>query len=127
MAELSEPRGPESSRLGVRETVRERYAAARAVAAQRASASCCGPIALTDADESRVFGAALYDEAQREGASAPALAASLGCGVPTAVADLHEGETVLNLGSAPVRGFLQTIGTRQARECLLKDTCTLWR
>ena len=84
----------------IRETVREKYAAAaRAVAEQQGSASCCGPIALTDADETQVFGAALYDDAETEGATATAVAASLGCGVPTAVADLHEGETVLDLGS----------------------------
>lgn len=84
----------------IRETVREKYAAAaRAVAAQQASGSCCGPIALTDADETHVFGATLYDDAETEGASASAVAASLGCGVPTAAADLHEGETVLDLGS----------------------------
>jgi arsenite methyltransferase len=84
----------------IRETVRERYAAAaRAVAEQQGSSSCCGPVALTDADQTRVFGAALYDGAETGGATATAVAASLGCGVPTAVADLHEGETVLDLGS----------------------------
>ena len=84
----------------IRETVREKYAAAaRAVAEQQRSASCCGPIALTDADKAHVFGASLYDEAEIGGATATAVAASLGCGVPTAVADLHEGETVLDLGS----------------------------
>ena len=41
----------------------------------------------------------LYDDAETEGATATAVEASLGCGVPTAVADLHEGETVLDLGS----------------------------
>ena len=45
-----------------------------------------------------VFGDALYG-AEAEGAPREAVAASLGCGVPTAVADLHEGETVLDLGS----------------------------
>ena len=84
----------------IRETVREKYAAAaRAVAEQQGRASCCGPIALTDADETHVFGAALYDDAETDGATDSAVAASLGCGVPTAVADLHEGETVLDLGS----------------------------
>jgi arsenite methyltransferase len=84
----------------IRETVREKYAAAaRAVAAQHASGSCCGPIALTDADRTQVFGAALYSEAETAAATAEAVAASLGCGVPTAVADLREGETVLDLGS----------------------------
>jgi arsenite methyltransferase len=83
----------------IRETVREKYAeAARAVATQSAG-SCCGSISLTDADEDRVFGSSLYEGAETDGATATAVAASLGCGVPTAVADLHEGETVLDLGS----------------------------
>jgi arsenite methyltransferase len=83
----------------IRETVREKYAAAARAAAEQGSGSCCGPIALTDADQTEVFGSALYDEAETDGATATAVAASLGCGVPTAVADLHEGETVLDLGS----------------------------
>jgi len=84
----------------IREVVREKYAAAaRAVAEQQAGASCCGSVELTDADKTRVFGAALYDEAETDGAPESAVSASLGCGVPTAVADLHEGETVLDLGS----------------------------
>jgi SAM-dependent methyltransferase len=45
-----------------------------------------------------VFGASLYGEAS-EDLPAAAIRASLGCGVPTAVAALHEGETVLDLGS----------------------------
>ena len=65
----------------------------------RARGRAAGPIALTDADRTQVFGAALYSEAETEGATATAVAASLGCGVPTAVADLREGETVLDLGS----------------------------
>jgi arsenite methyltransferase len=83
----------------IRETVREKYAAAARAAAEQGSGSCCGPIALTDADKTEVFGASLYEGAETEGATATAVAASLGCGVPTAVADLHEGETVLDLGS----------------------------
>jgi ubiquinone/menaquinone biosynthesis C-methylase UbiE len=84
----------------IRETVREKYAAAaRAVGEQTATSSCCGPVSLTDADEAEVFGASLYEGAETEGATATAVQASLGCGVPTAVADLHEGETVLDLGS----------------------------
>jgi arsenite methyltransferase len=78
----------------IRETVREKYAAAARAAAAQPAASCgCGPAG--DA----VFGSALYDEAEAAGATASAVGASLGCGVPTAVADLHEGETVLDLGS----------------------------
>ncbi len=84
--------------VDIRETVREKYAAAARRVAEQGS-SCCGPVAVTDADENQVFGSALYEGAQTEGATATAVAASLGCGVPTAVADLHEGETVLDLGS----------------------------
>ena len=57
----------------IRETVREKYAAAARAAA--ASSSCCGPISLTDADEREVFGAALYDGAEIEGATRTAVAA----------------------------------------------------
>jgi SAM-dependent methyltransferase len=84
----------------IRETVRERYAAAARAVADRESFSCgCGPISTTDAAGTQVFGGTLYDEGETEGAPVAAVEASLGCGVPTAVADLHEGETVLDLGS----------------------------
>jgi arsenite methyltransferase len=74
----------------LRETVRERYAAAAR------GGGCCGGESISTTDEAgtQVFGAALY-----EGEAGAAVDASLGCGVPTAVADLHEGETVLDLGS----------------------------
>jgi SAM-dependent methyltransferase len=85
----------------LRETVREKYAAAARAAQAQAPApgSCCGSeVELTDAQGNVVFGSALY---AGEGVEAPegAVGASLGCGVPTAVADLHPGETVLDLGS----------------------------
>lgn len=99
MAELS---GPDT----IRDQVRERYAAAARAAAAAGETGqgggCCGPaaeVALTDASGAQVFGGALYDGADAAGASETAVAASLGCGVPTAVADLQEGETVLDLGS----------------------------
>jgi arsenite methyltransferase len=83
--------------LDIRETVREKYAAA---ARQAASAGgwCCEAGFDPAGTGSQTFGATLYAE---EGAHAPAQAvnASLGCGVPTAVAEPHEGETVLDLGS----------------------------
>jgi len=84
----------------IRETVRNRYAAAARAADQR-DGGCCGSSALscTGADETGVFGDTLYDEANREDVPEGAVQASLGCGVPTAVADLHAGETVLDLGS----------------------------
>ena len=51
-------------------------------------------------DEQRdVFGSNLYESADRDALPDAARLASLGCGNPTAVADLHEGETVLDLGS----------------------------
>ena len=84
----------------IRETVRERYAeAARAVATGDASSCGCSTLSTTDEAGHEVFGAVLYDETETEGPTATAVAASLGCGVPIAVADLHEGETVLDLGS----------------------------
>ena len=46
-----------------------------------------------------MFGSALYADDETDDGTAAAIGASLGCGVPTAVADLHEGETVLDLGS----------------------------
>jgi arsenite methyltransferase len=86
----------------IREQVREKYAAAARAAAAGAAApsSCCGPteVPLTDASGTQVFGDALYDE-KTAAESGGVVTASLGCGVPTAVADLHEGETVLDLGS----------------------------
>ena len=91
---------PQKPTPDIRETVREKYAAAaRAVAEQQASAPCCGPIELTNPDKGQVFGASLYDDSDTAGAPESAVAASLGCGVPIAVADLHEGESVLDLGS----------------------------
>jgi arsenite methyltransferase len=92
----------------IREHVRERYAAAATAVADSTGSGCCGApaaiagcgpdIASTDKHGNEVFGATLYDDAG-EPALKSAVDASLGCGVPTAVAELHEGETVLDLGS----------------------------
>jgi ubiquinone/menaquinone biosynthesis C-methylase UbiE len=79
----------------IRETVRERYAAAARAATTAPRSSCCGEPA-TDAT---VWGGGLYTSEDAGDAPEAALNASLGCGVPTAVADLHAGETVLDLGS----------------------------
>jgi len=89
---------------GIREAVRENYAAAAKAAAAGSGASCgpqgcgCGESVLRE-DEREVFGAALYEEGERQALPDGAKLASLGCGNPTAVAELHEGETVLDLGS----------------------------
>jgi arsenite methyltransferase len=108
MAELSPT--PEASSCGcaagetsgpasVRELVRERYAAAARAAGDGGTTTPCDcAVGLSDEHGNEVFGAALYGEQDAEGAHA-AVAASLGCGVPTAMAELHEGETVLDLGS----------------------------
>jgi SAM-dependent methyltransferase len=105
MAELTDT----ETDTDIRERVRERYAAAATAAAANTASGCCGggaeafagcgpDMALTDEHGTEVYGATLY-AGEDEGAPAAAVDASLGCGVPTAVADLHEGETVLDLGS----------------------------
>jgi arsenite methyltransferase len=86
----------------LREEVRRRYAeSARAVEAG-GGASCCGSDSSCCGGDQTVdakFGDALYDAEQRGALPQAAVLASLGCGNPTAVADLREGETVLDLGS----------------------------
>ncbi len=98
-SDVSATPGPED----IRATVQARYGAV----AQRvaAGAGCCGP-----ADQSSgccgstseswdPITADLYDAGETAGLPAEALLASLGCGNPTALAELHEGEVVLDLGS----------------------------
>ena len=79
----------------LRETVRQRYAAA-AVKVAEGGTACCGPDPV-EVDEN--FGSTLYAADERDILPVEAVAASLGCGNPTAVADLHPGERVLDLGS----------------------------
>jgi arsenite methyltransferase len=89
-----------------REAVRERYAAA-AGSVQEGKAGCCGPsesscgcgIDIPDACSDDAFGPALYSGHEHDALPDAAKLASLGCGNPTAVAELHEGEVVLDLGS----------------------------
>jgi len=93
--------GSEATASDIRESVRQRYAAA-ALAAESALSSGCGcggAVGLSDEHGTEVFGSALYDDEPTDSGTEAAIGASLGCGVPTAVADLHEGETVLDLGS----------------------------
>jgi arsenite methyltransferase len=95
VAEVDAAQRETASPEELRETVRERYAAAA-----RADGGCCaGDVTLSDEHGTQVFGDALYQGSELAGAGDGAVAASLGCGVPTAVADLREGETVLDLGS----------------------------
>ena len=107
MAELSD--------TDIRELVRERYAAAATAIAEggpavdpmaqptsscgpatAAGSSCCAPVGLEDATGNEFFGGSLYEGEDADGAP---VQASLGCGVPTAVADLRDGDVVLDLGS----------------------------
>jgi arsenite methyltransferase len=92
--------GSDSARpTDVREQVRERYAAAAVqVTSTDPGGGCCAPSETFDGG-SDVFGAALYALGDQAQLPDTAKLASLGCGNPTAVAELHEGETVLDLGS----------------------------
>jgi arsenite methyltransferase len=88
----------------VREAVRERYAAAaRSVGGEQAGCCAlgepgCGCCEVSELDD-RTLGEALYSIEERGELPDEAVLASLGCGNPTAVAELHEGEMVLDLGS----------------------------
>ena len=82
----------------LRDTVRGRYAKA-AAAASTGEASCCGDAAVITDEQRELFGSGLYDSDDRDALPEAAQLASLGCGNPTAVAELHEGEAVLDLGS----------------------------
>jgi len=98
----------------IREHVRDRYAAAALSVVSGSAASCCGPSdgpqtsccgpsdalsAISDNDQGDIFGAALYAPGETDGLPEEAVLASLGCGNPLAVAELREGERVLDLGS----------------------------
>ena len=82
----------------LRETVRRRYAEA-AVTVTAGGAGCCGDEAATTLELDESFGSALYSQLDRNDLPVAAVAASLGCGNPTAVAALRPGERVLDLGS----------------------------
>jgi arsenite methyltransferase len=84
----------------LREEVRERYAeAARGLAEGNGCGCDCESIGCCGDEATTLFGRGLYEADDRSELPADAVTASLGCGNPVAVADLHEGETVLDLGS----------------------------
>ena len=81
----------------IKDVVQQKYgeAALRARSGEKSGCGCgtsgsCGPDPITSN---------LYDDAQAAAIPAEALLASLGCGNPTALAELKPGETVLDLGS----------------------------
>lgn len=85
----------------IKEVVKEKYgkAALRVVAGD--GGGCCGPGSCCSSVPGAVdpITVNLYDRQQTEGLPEEAVLASLGCGNPTALAELHPGETVLDLGS----------------------------
>ena len=74
----------------IHEEVRRRYAASAQAVSTQSQAACCGEQGI---------GSELYSALEKQDLPDAAVLASLGCGNPTAVADLHEGERVLDLGS----------------------------
>src|ERR1700679_394548 len=84
------------SEQDIRETVRERYAEA-AKRSQSGGSSCCGASPASYCCDPITSN--LYDASQAGQIPEEALKASLGCGNPTALAQLNPGETVLDLGS----------------------------
>jgi arsenite methyltransferase len=88
-----------TAKSDITEHVRQRYAAAALSLTDVTAgtdASCCAPVDLGNGD---VFGSILYTSGEDAEIPQEALLASLGCGNPTAVADLRAGEAVLDLGS----------------------------
>jgi len=84
----------------LREEVRERYAEAALGLAEGQGCGCdCESIGCCGDEATTLFGRGLYAADQRSGLPEGAVTASLGCGNPVAVSKLHEGETVLDLGS----------------------------
>jgi arsenite methyltransferase len=89
----------EKAMSNIRDLVQEKYAkAARQVATDDNSASCCGPSTCCGPEADPIT-SGLYDEADKNGLPEKAVQASLGCGNPTALAELAPGEVVLDLGS----------------------------
>jgi len=80
----------------IKAAVREKYAQA-ARDARVTKSSCCGPTAVCGTADP--ISSSLYSVSEREVVPEQALRASLGCGNPTALAELKPGETVLDLGS----------------------------
>ncbi len=84
----------------LREEVRERYAEAALGLAEGQGCGCdCESIGCCGDEATTLFGKGLYAAEQRADLPEDAVSASLGCGNPLAVTALHEGETVLDLGS----------------------------
>lgn len=92
-----------SDEKGIREAVRRRYAAAARQVAEAGRSSCCGPAepgpSCCDSAEKGVISDGIYTADEVAEVPEAAAQASLGCGNPTALAELRAGEVVLDLGS----------------------------
>jgi SAM-dependent methyltransferase len=98
VSHAQEPTDDATTGERLREAVAESYAAmASGLIAPDDAGSCCGPTAC--APEGNPITTDLYDEEQSAAIPTTALLASLGCGNPTALVDLHRGDVVLDLGS----------------------------
>jgi len=84
-------------KTNIKEIVKERYGQA-ALRVKTGGSNCCGASA-SGIGQCDPITSNLYDESQTAGIPEDAMLASLGCGNPTALAQLHPGETVLDLGS----------------------------
>jgi arsenite methyltransferase len=91
-----EGQGSDMSESNLQQVVKQKYGAAAKQAATGGVASCCGSDELSCCDP---ITKDLYNRSQIEGMPEKAVAASLGCGNPTALAQLQPGEAVLDLGS----------------------------
>lgn len=85
--------------MELKEIVKEKYGQAALRASAGQANSCCGASGCCGTETWDPITSNLYDEQQKAGVPAEALFASLGCGNPTALAQLKAGETVLDLGS----------------------------
>ena len=85
--------------VDVKETVREKYGQAALRVVSGEGNACCGGISSSCCSGPDPITSDLYDQLQKNELPETAVLASLGCGNPTALAELKPGETVLDLGS----------------------------
>ena len=87
--------------MNLKDEIKTKYGEAARQVASGGSSPCCGPACCGDTNlaSTDVVTSDLYEPAQKSELPAEAVLASLGCGNPTALAQLHSGEVVLDLGS----------------------------
>jgi arsenite methyltransferase len=85
--------------MGLKDTVKQKYREAALRVVEGGSPCCCGPKAPTGIAQANRMSHEIYQDGDTAGIPAAAIAASLGCGNPAALAQLRSGETVLDLGS----------------------------